>query len=72
EARQAGVRGTVVLRGILAADGTVQNLLVIKGLPGGLSWQAVEAARQIRFTPAMIDGKPVSMFVQMEYCFDLY
>lgn len=72
EARQARIRGTVVLRGILAADGTVRNLLVLKGLAGGLSWQAVEAARQLKFSPATIDGKPVSMSVQMEYCFDLY
>ena len=72
EARRAGVRGTVVLRGILGADGKVRDLLILRGLPSGLSWQAVAAARQVKFTPAMIDGKPVSMFIQMEYCFDLY
>lgn len=72
EARQAGVRGTVVLRGVLGADGKVRDLLVIRGLPSGLNWQAVAAARQVKFTPAMIDGKPVSMFIQMEYCFNLY
>ncbi|MGI8734624.1 MAG: TonB family protein [Pyrinomonadaceae bacterium] len=72
EARRAGVRGWVVLRAIFAADGKVRNIILLRGLPSGLSWQAVEAARQVKFTPAMIDGKPVSMFVQMEYCFDLY
>ena len=72
EARRSGVRGTVVLRAILSKDGQVRNILVIRGLPSGLTWQAVEAARQVRFTPAMLDGKPVSMFVQMEYCFELY
>ena len=71
EARQAGVRGTVVLRGTLGSDGKIRNLLVLKGLPSGLSWEAVKAAQQVKFTPAMIDGKPVSMFIQMEYCFDL-
>lgn len=72
EARRAGIRGRVVLRAIFGSDGRVHHILVIKGLPMGLSWQAIEAARRIRFTPAAIDGKPVSMFVQLEYFFNLY
>jgi TonB family protein len=72
EARQAGIRGRVVLRAIFGSDGRVRNILILKGLPMGLSWQAIEAARRIRFTPATIDGKPVSMFVQLEYFFNLY
>ena len=72
EARRAGIRGRVVLRAIFGSDGRVRHILVLKGLPMGLSWQAIEAARHIRFTPAEIDGKPVSMFVQLEYFFNLY
>lgn len=72
DARSRGVTGTVVLRCILAADGTVRHLLVVEGLPYGLTEAALTSARRIKFTPATIDGKPVSMFIQLEYNFNLY
>ncbi len=71
-ARQAQMAGTVVLRAVLAADGTVRHILVISGLPNGLTEAAVRSARMIRFTPATIDGRPVSTFIQLEYYFNLY
>lgn len=72
EARQAQITGTVVLRVVFSADGIIRHTLVIRGLPFGLTEAAIEAARGIRFTPATIDGVPVSMFVQVEYNFYLY
>ena len=71
-ARQAQVVGTIVLRVVLSADGTVRHILVLAGLPNGLTEAAVQAARMIKFTPATLDGKPVSTFVQLEYSFNLY
>ena len=71
-ARNAQVRGTVVLRGVFAADGTVQNILVIHSLPHGLTEECVRAARKIKFIPATKDGRPVSQFIQIEYNFSLY
>jgi outer membrane biosynthesis protein TonB len=44
----------------------------MQALPYGLTTRAVRAARQIRFTPAEKDGKPVSMYIQLEYNFNLY
>lgn len=67
--RQAG---TVVLRGILASTGHVTNLRVVSGLPNGLTEQAIEAARNMRFIPAMKEGRHVSMYIQLEYNFNLY
>lgn len=72
EARRAQIRGTVVLRAVFSADGTIRHILVIRGLPFGLTERAIAVARAIRFTPAMKDGRPVSMFVQLEYNFNLY
>ena len=72
EARRAQIKGTVVLRVVFSADGIIRHILVIRGLPFGLTEGAIEAARAIRFTPATIDGVPVSMFVQVEYNFNLY
>lgn len=68
-ARSARISGKVILQAVLAADGTVRNILILKGLPHGLTESAILAARQIKFTPALVDGKPVSMFVQLEYHF---
>ena len=50
----------------------VAGAQVIKGLPGGLTEKAMEAARQIKFIPAMKDGKPVSMWMNFEYKFSLF
>jgi TonB family protein len=71
-ARQENVAGVIRLRAVLAADGRVKHILVIKGLPHGLTEKAVEAARRIRFTPATVEGRPVSQFVVLEYNFNIY
>ena len=71
-ARNSGVTGTVVLRAVFAANGTVQHILVLSGLPEGLTERAVKAARLIKFEPATVNGTPVSTAVQLEYNFNLY
>ncbi len=71
-ARDAGIAGTVILRAVFSADGTVRHVLVITGLPYGLTERALQAARKIKFEPAKINDRPVSMFVQLEYNFNLY
>ena len=72
KAREKNVDGVVRLRAVLASDGRIKHILVIKGLPYGLTENAVEAARQIRFTPATLEGRPVSQFVILEYNFNVY
>jgi TonB family protein len=72
DARHEQVKGTVVLRAVFAADGTVQHILVVHSLPNGLTEAAVKAARKIKFLPAIKDGHPVSQFIQIEYNFNLY
>ena len=71
-ARSNEVRGTVVLRALFAADGTVKHIVVIYGLPHGLTWQSVRAAQKIKFVPAAVNGQPVGMFVQLEYNFNIF
>ena len=72
EARRNRVRGTVRVRAVLGSDGAVRHVLVLKGLPHGLSEEAVEASRRMRFTPAVKNGRPVSQFVMLEYGFNTY
>ena len=69
DARKNLTSGTVVLRCVFSADGRVKNIMVIRGLPDGLTERSIEAAKQIKFIPARKDGKPVSMWMQLEYNF---
>lgn len=71
-ARAAQITGTVVLKAVFAADATVKHILVVEALPGGLTERAIAAAKSIKFLPATRDGKPVSMWMQLEYNFNLY
>jgi len=71
-ARKAGVTGKVILKGVFSSSGEVKNLVVVRALGYGLTSKAAQAARKIRFTPASKDGRPVSMWIQLEYNFNLY
>jgi TonB family protein len=71
-ARIAGVTGTVVIKCVFASDGEIRYLVITRALPYGLTSRAVQAARRIKFVPAMKDGRPASMFMQLEYNFNLY
>ena len=71
-ARAEQVAGTVVLRCVFASDGTIQHVLVLQSLTRGLTEASIAALRRTTFEPAMINGKPVSTFAQLEYNFQLY
>src|SRR6185437_2120 len=71
-ARKNQVTGTVVLRAVFSAGGTVTNISAVSRLPDGLTERAIAAAKQIRFVPATKDGRPVSMWMELQYNFNLY
>ncbi|MFY9622402.1 MAG: energy transducer TonB [Pyrinomonadaceae bacterium] len=71
-ARKNQITGTVVLRAVFSSSGSVTNISTIRGLPDGLTERAIAAAKQIKFVPAQKDGHPVSMWMQLEYNFNLY
>jgi TonB family protein len=72
DARKNQITGTVVLKVVFASNGSVSNIRTVSGLPFGLTERAIAAARQIKFVPATKDGHPVSMWMQLEYNFNLY
>jgi periplasmic protein TonB len=72
EARVNQITGTVVLRVVFSSSGEVNQIRAVRTLPFGLTERAIAAARQIRFVPAMKNGRPVSVFMQLEYNFNLY
>jgi TonB family protein len=69
EARRFGVSGTVVLRAVLSASGEVTDIRTIKTLPNGLTENAIEAARHLKFIPGIKDGRFVSYWVELQYNF---
>jgi TonB family protein len=71
-ARQNNTEGAVLLKVTLLASGEVGNVSVVRGLPDGLTEQAVEAARQIEFEPKKVNGVPVSVTQTFEYTFEVY
>lgn len=71
-ARRSNVEGTVVLRAVLSSSGEVTDIKPVKGLPGNLTENAIEAARFLRFIPARKNGRVVSMYAQLEYNFKMY
>jgi TonB family protein len=71
-ARQHGTKGTVVLKAVFASTGGVTDVQVVSELPHGLTEKALAAIKQIRFVPAMKNGQFVSVYLQLEYNFNLY
>jgi TonB family protein len=72
EARKNSITGVVILRVVFSRTGEVTNIRAMQSLQGGLTEKAIAAARQIRFVPATRNGQPVSMYMQLEYNFNLY
>ena len=71
EARRNGVQGFVTLKVLLSARSKVARIRVLKGLPAGLTENAIRAACKIEFKPAMKNGHAVSQWVTAEYVFRL-
>ena len=71
EAMRAKVTGEVIFEAVVEPNGTVSNLKILKGLSFGLNEEAVKAARQWLFKPAMADGKPVPILVTLIVEFNL-
>src|SRR5712691_5961013 len=69
-ARQARVSGTVKLHAIIAKDGTVQELQVISGHPL-LIQAALDAVRQWRYRPTLLNTEPVEVDTTIDVIFTL-
>lgn len=72
EARQAKYQGTVILSLIVGQDGRPRAIKVARSLGMGLDEKAMEAVRQWRFEPAIKDGRPVPVMVNIEVAFRLF
>ena len=69
-ARQARVQGTVRLHAIIAKDGTIQQLELVSG-PNLLVNAAIQAVRQWRYKPTLLNDEPVEVETFIEVVFTL-
>lgn len=71
-ARQNNIQGTVILRVTFLGSGQIGSVSVVKGLPNGLSEQAIAAAKRISFEPQKVNGQGQPITKQVEYTFSIY
>jgi TonB family protein len=69
-ARSHGIGGEVILDATVAPQGSVRKVTVISG-PATLTEAAVTAVRQWRFSPALLNGKPVEIQQRITMVFKL-
>jgi TonB family protein len=69
EARQAGVRGAVVVRITIGTDGTVNDAQVVRSVPPLEA--ALDAVREWMFEPTVVAGKPVEVVMDVLVNFTL-
>jgi protein TonB len=69
-ARSARITGIVILEAVLGEDGAVRDVRVLRSVPL-LDGAAVEAVRQWRFTPTLLNGAPVPVVMTVTVAFNL-
>jgi TonB family protein len=71
EGRKQKINGEVRLQVMFSANGRVHVVRVVQGLGYGLDEQAVKAAEQIKFKPALREGQPIDSMALVHIIFEL-
>jgi len=69
-ARQARIQGVVILQAQISKEGNIQNLQLISGHPM-LAPAAIEAVKQRKYKPYLLNGEPVEVDTQVQVNFTL-
>ncbi len=69
-AKMARIQGTVRLEAIISKDGTIQDLKVLSGHPL-LVKSALDAVKQWRYQPTLLNGEPVEVITEIDVNFTL-
>jgi periplasmic protein TonB len=69
-AKAARIQGHVLLQAEISKDGTIQNLQLLSGHPM-LAPAAIEAVKQWRYKPYLLNGEPVAVDTQVDVVFSL-
>jgi TonB family protein len=71
EARKLRIEGEVLLEVVFEASGRLHVIRILQGLGHGLDENAQHAAEQIRFKPALKEGKPADSTATVHIVFQL-
>jgi TonB family protein len=71
EAKSAGLSGAVVLHVILSKDGTVENLKVVSSTDPMFDQASIDAVRQWRYRPYLLNGQPTEVDTTVTINFQL-
>ena len=71
-AQAAGVAGMALYRAVIGADGKPQEIVVARPIGFGLDENAADAIRKASFQPAMKDGKPVPVLIDLVVQFRIF
>jgi TonB family protein len=69
-ARQARIQGTVVLEAVIGKDGGIESLSLVSGHPM-LIPAAMDAVKQWRYRPYLLNGRPVLVLTHINVDFTL-
>jgi len=69
-ARQARIQGVVMLQAQISKEGNIENLQLISGHPM-LAPAAIEAVKQWKYKPYLLNGEPVEVDTQVQVNFTL-
>ena len=70
-ARTAKFQGMAVLSAVVTTEGKVTSIYVIKGVPFGLTRNAIDAVKGWQFKPALKADKPIAVRVAIQVTFRL-
>lgn len=69
-ARQARIQGQVLLRAVISKDGSIEGLTLVSGHPM-LAPAAIEAVKQWKYKPYLLNGEPVEVDTEVQVNFTL-
>jgi TonB family protein len=70
-ARDAGIEGTVHLQGLIGVDGVLLGLTPLNNIDTDLTAAALEAVKQWRYKPTLLNGMPVEVLTTIDVEFKL-
>jgi len=69
-ARQARIQGQVVLHALISKDGSITGLTLVSGHPM-LAPAAIDAVKQWKYKPYLLNGEPVEVDTEVQVNFNL-
>ena len=70
-AKQEGRQGTVLMQAVILKDGTVGSLNLMPGADTDLAEASLEAVKQWRYSPTLLNGEPVEVATEIQVNFTL-